>query len=323
MAWLTPEEEAMYKSTPGLEYKMANLVNAQSVAKTFEIGDGKQFDIVIDLASTAEYGKDKETYQQRVIDIVKVCGEEAKKRGIKKWIEVSTSQVYKPESAPSDENAKLKPWTALAAAKLEAEEIVKTLGIPYVIIRPAIIYGPGDIGGITPRLVCGAVYKKLDKEMLFLWKGELQINTVHVVDVARAIWFLVSNGKEGEVYNLADQGRTDQQTVNQCISEIFGIKTGFYNRFISGMARLNFQGAVSASNEQHMQPWGEITQEHNITKTPLSPFLEPEILYDNDTSINGTKITTLGFQYQYPKLTKDLLVESLNYWVSINAFPPL
>ena len=322
MAWLTPEEEEMYKSE-GVEYKMSNLVNEQSVSKTFDLGEGKNFDIVIDLASTAEYGKDKDTYNQRVLDVARVCGAEAVKRGIKKWIEVSTAQVYKPTSSPSDEKAPIKPWTELAVAKLEAEKILTQLGLPLVIIRPAIIYGPGDISGIMPRLVCGAVYKKLGKEMLFLWKGELNINTVHVVDVAHAIWFLVLNGKPGDIYNLADQGKTNQQTVNTFISEIFGIKTGFHGSFLSNLARLNFKNAVEASNEQHMQPWGEITQEQNITRTPLSPYLEPELLLNNDTAINGEKITTIGFKYEYPQMTKDLLLESLNYWISIHAFPPL
>lgn len=322
MAWFNEEFTQLFK-TPPVEFKMANLINAQSVEKAFEIGEGQQFDYVVDLASTHDYGKDKETYAEKVLNVARVCGEEAKKRGIKRWIEVSTAQVYKSSDKPSDENDKLKPWTLLATAKLEAEEILRKLELPIVIVRPSIIYGPGDINGIMPRLTCGKVYKYTGKEMKFLWTESLNINTVHVKDVARAIHFLLTNGNLGEIYNLSDQGKTNQVKVNKCISEIYGIKTGFYGSFLSNLARINFQSAVADSNEEHMQPWGKIVEENQISITPISPYLEPELLLHNEYCIDGSKITKLGFKYEVPELTKDLLLESINYWISIKAFPPI
>lgn len=94
-----------------------------------------------------------------------------------------------------------------------------------IIVRPAIVYGPGDISGISrnfyniffiyffkkllaPRLICGAVYKYLNETMEFLWDKELKINTVHVYDTVAALWHLALNGKVGEVYNLADKNET-------------------------------------------------------------------------------------------------------------------
>ncbi|EAY10308.1 NAD dependent epimerase/dehydratase, putative [Trichomonas vaginalis G3] len=322
MAWFDEAYTTLFK-TPPVEFKMANLANEQSVEKTFEIGEGKQFDYVVDLASTTDYGKEKEFYDDRVLKIVSVCGAEAKKRGVKRWIEVSTAQVYKSSTKPATETAALKPWTLLAAAKLEAENILKKLEIPMIILRPAIIYGPGDIHGIMPRLVCGKVYQYTNKEMKFLWNEDLNINTVHVTDVAKACHYFLTNGTLGEIYNLCDSGKTNQIKVNKCISEIFGIKTGFYGSFLSNLARINFKSAVQDSNDEHMQPWGKITEENQITKTPLSPYLEPELLYHNEYCIDGTKVTTTGFNYDVPELTKDLLLESLNYWISIQAFPPI
>jgi len=34
------------------------------------------------------------------------------------------------------------------------------------------------------------------------------MNTVHVEDVVKALWFLCQNGKCGEVFNLADKSET-------------------------------------------------------------------------------------------------------------------
>lgn len=49
-------------------------------------------------------------------------GKEAAKRGVKAFVELSTGMVYKPDSAPSKEGDKLKPWSKIAIFKLQAEE---------------------------------------------------------------------------------------------------------------------------------------------------------------------------------------------------------
>ena len=39
------------------------------------------------------------------------AGKEAAKRGVKAFVELSTGMVYKPDSQPSKEGDKLKPWS--------------------------------------------------------------------------------------------------------------------------------------------------------------------------------------------------------------------
>jgi hypothetical protein len=50
------------------------------------------------------------------------AGKEAAKRGVKAFVELSTGMVYKPDSQPSKEGDKLKPWSKIAVFKLQAEE---------------------------------------------------------------------------------------------------------------------------------------------------------------------------------------------------------
>jgi len=65
----------------------------------------------------------------------------------------------------SSEESKLSPWTLVAKYKLKVEEELKNIeGLNYVIVRPAIIYGIGDVDGLTPRLIIGAVYKQLGEK---------------------------------------------------------------------------------------------------------------------------------------------------------------
>lgn len=41
---------------------------------------------------------------------------------MKCFVELSTGMVYKPDSSPSKEGDKLKPWSKIAVFKLEAEQ---------------------------------------------------------------------------------------------------------------------------------------------------------------------------------------------------------
>lgn len=64
----------------------------------------------------------------------------------------------------------------------------------------------------------GAVYRHLKSEMKLLWTKDLKLNTVHVDDVARALWHVAATtqekgGRSGavtgkEIYNLCDKGDT-------------------------------------------------------------------------------------------------------------------
>ena len=323
MSWLTPSDQELFTNNPLVEYVMCNLCSEQSVQKAFDLPNDQQFDIVVNLASVGPYGQEPDFYEQKLLHMAKLCGSEALKRKIPKWIEVSTGQVYKNDSKPSTEDSTLKPWTSLAKAKLDVEKALLQMKLPVIIVRPAVIYGPGDVTGLMPRFVIGSVYKHLNQEMKLLWSGSLAINTVHVLDVCRAIWFLQEKGKVSEVYNLVDSNKTTQEKVSSIISQIFGIKTGFAGSVLSNFAKLNFKKTVDEVNDTHMQPWGEITAAANISRTPLSPFLEPELLLKNPLSLDGSKIVKLGFDYTIPSPTKENILESINYWREINAFPPI
>ena len=143
--------------------------------------------------------------------------------------------------------------------------------------------------------------------MKLLWTKDLKINTVHVADVARALWHVAANkadkgGRSGpvskkEIYNLCDKGDTgffifnlDQGTVNKCIQELFGIETGFQGTVISSFAKLNLDSVTEDVNDKHLQPWSELCKTGGIANTPLTPYLDKELLKDNARSIDGSKV---------------------------------
>jgi len=319
---LSKKQSDIIKNKEVVETKQLNLAREAMVNKAFDDG-GIQWDIVINLAGETKYSQTEEVYKENIIDVSITCAKAAASRKVGKFIEVSTAQVYDSGKKASAEDDKVKPWTKLAKAKLTAEEELRKIqGLNLVIVRPAIVYGPGDISGITPRLITGAVYKHLGETMEFLWDKDLRINTVHVEDVCNALWFLTQNGKVGEVYNLADNNDTNQGTVNKLLEPIFKIKTDFMGFLKSKAATSVAMKAVAeTANEKHLKPWSELCKAKGIVNTPLTPYLDEELLYNNSFAVDGTKITKSGFTYKHPNMKESDLRETIDYFIALGFFP--
>ena len=43
-------------------------------------------------------------------------------------------------------------------------------------------------------------------------------------------------------------------------------------------------------NETHLQPWSELCKAGEVSNTPLTPFLDKELLKDNALSVDGSKV---------------------------------
>jgi len=142
-----------------------------------------------------------------------------------------------------------------------------------------------------------------------------------VRDVAAAMWHCALNVPAGALYNLADKNDTNQEKINKILEAIFGISTGFYGSLVSNAARLDFKGIVEDVNDKHLKPWSEMCTAAGIASTPLTPYLDPELLYNNSFSIDGSAIESTGFKYTYPNVTEALVREMMQYYVEQKLFP--
>jgi len=322
IANLSPNQLAIYDNHDFLTFKQADLKNPASVDAVFEHAGGA-WDYCINCAAVTKYSQAKEVYDANIVEVSRIASLAAAKYGVKRYIELSTSQVYESKNKPWSEEGKLKPWTAIGVASLEAEGHVRSVaGLNYIILRPAIVYGTSDILGITPRLIIGSIYKETGERMESLYSKDLRLNTVHVTDVAKAIWFLCENGDSGEVFNLADSGDTNQGKVNKMLEEVYGIKTSFLNSLkMAAAGQMGTKFLVGLANDQHLKPFSDACKKYGILDTPLTPYLDEELIKETPTAVNGTKITGLGFSYDHSHITADLCREVLEDFVTKGNFP--
>jgi len=320
LAYMRDECAKLFSDKERVTFKHSDLSQDAHVNRLFK---DQNFTYVFNCCGETRAGKAVEDYELRNVRTAEKASAVAKKAGVEKWIEVSTARIYKQGKPASTENDKLDPWTNNAKARLKAEGVIKKCGIPYVILRPAIIYGPGDREGLMPRFVCAATYKSNEK-MNFLWNKGTRINCVHVEDVVRAMWLCATKAESGSIFNLCDESDFDQLALKTIIEQIFHIKTGFFNKLISKAAGLNLSYAAEHANSTHMPNWTDLTLAHNILNTPLSPYIDAEALKKAHLSVDGKAICkSLGFKYEYPKINKKLCQGILDGYVKQGIFPPI
>ncbi|TVY65518.1 hypothetical protein LSUE1_G009537 [Lachnellula suecica] len=334
LAWLAPEfEEACAKE----KFMQADASKEQSLPRIFDRSNGKQWDYVFNCGGETRNSQEDEVYKVRSLALSIAVGKEAAKRHVKAFVELSTGMVYKPDSQPSKEGDKLKPWSKIAVFKLQAEEaLAKIEGLNLIIVRLAHVYGDYASQFVATALSMARVYQHLQEEMKWLWTKDLRVNTVHISDVSRALfdiatWYSVKNKPNWNVasmgkvpvFNIVDKGQTSQGTMADIIGQLFKIKTGFQGQLISTFARLNMDSVVDDVNDDLLGPWADLLEDAGITRPgPLTPFMEKELLKDTDLSMDGSRLeTVLGFKYEKPKITKELIQEMIDSYIRIGWWP--
>jgi len=319
IAYLNAEHKKAFDEKT-VQFVQGDLTRDDHVAKDYK---DVKFDYVFNCCGETRFGLMEDEYKKKCLESAVKCAKAAVEHKVQKFVEVSTAQIYEPDPKHAAvEDAKTGPWTVLAKYRLEAEkELLKLEGLPLVILRPAFVYGPGDLTSITPRIVCAAVYQDRKEKMKFLWEKTLKLNTVHVLDVCAAMWHVATKSAKGSIYNLADESSADQGMVNGHLGEIFGIEISFYGSMLSNVAKMNLSAVAEDANDKHVPGWTELCKKHNITNTPLSPYIDKELLKNNGLHVDGSKITKDGFKYKYPKLTKEALQAVVEAFIAQGVFP--
>jgi nucleoside-diphosphate-sugar epimerase len=318
-SWLTPEQKECFDKVTFIQ---ANLAKESFLSKVFK--EPGEYDYVFNCAAETKASQPSEDYESRVYDLALKCAEASAKNKVKRFVEVSDAAVYSPQSKKgTKEDGKIEPWTIVAQYKARVEEaLAKISGLDYVIVRPVFIYGPSCVNYVMPRFIIGAVYKQLHEKMKLLWDGDLKLNTVHVHDVVRALWHLKDHGKSGDIYNLSDCGDTTQDTITKIVGNLFGIKYEYLGWMKSKAAeKVNMKAVCSEVNEKHLQPWADMLKAAGVDLSPLSPYIDQELLYNKNLNVDGSKVTETGFKYEFPELTEKECRKMVEEYIELGIFP--
>jgi dTDP-glucose 4,6-dehydratase len=158
-------------------------------------------------------------FQTNTVANVKFHDQLRKLKSLKKYVHVSTPEVYGSTQGTIQENTHYNPSTpyavSRAAADLSLMSFFKAYQFPVVFTRAANVYGPGQqLYRIIPKaLLCFLTGKKLQLH----GGGHSTRSFIHINDVAVATLKIAREAPAGEIYHLSTP---DKLTIRELVERL-------------------------------------------------------------------------------------------------------
>ena len=194
-----------------------DIAEVSDLEKVFEL----PIEIIVNFAAESHVDRsilDPDTFIKTNINGTFQLLEMARKRNVKKFVQISTDEVYGSlgKEGKFSEQTPLAPNSPYSASKTSADVLAmsyyKTYNMPVVITRCSNNYGPYQFPEkLIPLIITNAMN---DIELPVYGDGLNIRDWIHVKDHCEAIDVVLHNGKEGSVYNVGGENeRTNIEIV--------------------------------------------------------------------------------------------------------------
>jgi dTDP-glucose 4,6-dehydratase len=170
-------------------------------------------DYVVNFASQSEVAPSWKNpcqwYQTNAVGLTALADVLKSKKFIKRYVHISSPEVYGTCSGVVKEDYPLNPSTPYAASKAAGDfslfTFAKNFDFPLVMIRSTNVYGAHQqLFKIIPRSV---IYVKSGKAIELHGGGRAVKSYIHIRDISRGELEAMERGRPGEIYHLSpDQG---------------------------------------------------------------------------------------------------------------------
>lgn len=209
------EDKSNYRFVKG-DITDRNLVNS--------LFEEENLDVVVNFAAESHVDRsitNPDVFVTTNIQGTQVLLDAARKHKVKKYVQVSTDEVYGSLGSEGyfTETTPLDPNSPYSASKAGADMLVKayheTYGLPTNITRCSNNYGPFHF---PEKLIPLMIINALNDKPLPVYGDGLNVRDwLHVEDHCRAIDLVLHKGKVGEVYNV---GGHNEKTNIEVVKEI-------------------------------------------------------------------------------------------------------
>lgn len=144
-------------------------------------------------------------YRTNVLSIVTLTNSLKEREYLKKYVHISTPEVYGNCSGIINEDALLNPSTPYAGSRAAADTfiqlLINTFKFPAVFTRAANVYGScQQLFKIIPRSI---IYIKKERIIPLHGGGEARRSFIHIKDVCSATLKIMEHAPSGEIYHLS------------------------------------------------------------------------------------------------------------------------
>jgi nucleoside-diphosphate-sugar epimerase len=182
-------------------------------------------DVIVHAAAVRHrHGVDAATYRSSNVDLVDSVLRAAAEAGVRRVVLVSSVGVYGfPPRLPVSEEHPYAPRTLYAATKVEAEmrarRAARDLGVELCIVRPTIVYGPGDRNGMLDKMssmIRTSTYR-------IVGSGDNVLHHTYVDDVVEGVWLAATRIEAaGEHFILAGPETTTLAELSALVARAVG-----------------------------------------------------------------------------------------------------
>jgi len=189
-----------------IEFINGNICDSKLVQKLV-----KTHDVIVNFAAESHVDRSIESSREFAITNflgVQVLCDAIKKYGIDRYIQISTDEVYgSVKNGYSKETDVLEPNSPYSATKASADLLIysyiNTYKLPILITRSSNNYGPyQNSEKLIPTVISSL---SNNRKIPIYGNGQNLRNWIHVRDNCFTISKLISQGENGEIYNIAGE----------------------------------------------------------------------------------------------------------------------
>jgi dTDP-glucose 4,6-dehydratase len=156
----------------------------------------------------------------RLHDQLRHCG------FLKKYVHVSTPEVYGSCEGYIKESCSYFPSTPYAVSRAAADMSLRTFfdayDFPVVFTRAANVYGPGQqLYRIIPRMI---LYIKMGRKLQLHGGGTSERSFIHMKDVSDATLKIAQQAQPGEIFHIATKSSITIRKLVEMICNLMGVE---------------------------------------------------------------------------------------------------
>jgi dTDP-glucose 4,6-dehydratase len=220
------ENLAEYEGKANYRFLQGDIAKPDDVAEAYKGVDGSGVDVVVNFAAETHVDRslmEAGTFIETDVHGVLVLLEEARKTSLKRFVQISTDEVYGSiDEGSFTESHPLNPRNPYSASKAGGDRMAyaysQTYNLPVIVTRASNNFGPWQYPEkLIPLFVTNAID---DLPLPLYGDGRNVRDWLYVEDHCAAVDFLIEHGVNGETYNIGGGNERENREITQKILEL-------------------------------------------------------------------------------------------------------